>query len=290
MSSNNNMTVAGGMADWVKPQNLADAIKLAEIMAQSDLVPKDYKGKAGNCIVAMQMGAELGLAPMQAIQNISVINGRPSVWGDAALAMVLAHPECEGIEETFEADDPVYGPMAHCTVKRRGREPVTESFSKTDAERAGLWKKQGPWQQYPKRMLKYRARAFALRDSFADVLKGLSLAEEARDIPGEDIKPAEATVVEGDTRSEQLANMLSAGDAVVVEVPDENELAEAKKLKWDHIEELVVLLSAKTGQPVTEIETNITNSAGKPFLSFSLAEFEKVETWLGKTLEEEKAS
>ena len=54
-----------------------------------------------------------------------------------------------------------------------------------DAKRAGLYGKQGPWQQYPKRMLQMRARAWALRDVFPDVLRGVHVAEEAQDLPAE---------------------------------------------------------------------------------------------------------
>ena len=50
-----------------------------------------------------------------------------------------------------------------------------------DAKRAGLWTKAGPWQTYPRRMLQMRARSFALRDAFPDVLKGLISVEEALD-------------------------------------------------------------------------------------------------------------
>jgi hypothetical protein len=62
------------------PTNLSEAMALAKMIAQSDLAPKDYKGKPGNVLIAMQFGAELGVAPMQSVQNIAVINGRPSLW------------------------------------------------------------------------------------------------------------------------------------------------------------------------------------------------------------------
>jgi hypothetical protein len=82
----------------------------------------------------------------------------------------------------------VEGDTAICVAKRRGRKPVTAKFSVDDAKRAGLWGKQGPWTQYPKRMLQMRARGFALRDAFPDVLKGLITSEEAMDFPVD--KPA----------------------------------------------------------------------------------------------------
>lgn len=161
------------------PRTMDEALRFADMLAKSDLVSRDYKGKAGNVIVAIQMGAELGLSPMQALQNISVINGRPAVWGDAMLAIVSAHPECEDV---IESDD---GNTATCTVKRRGRSPVTRTFSMEDARQAGLANKEGPWRAYPKRMRQMRARAFACRDAFADALRGLNSAEEVSDIPAD---------------------------------------------------------------------------------------------------------
>lgn len=161
------------------PQSLDEAMKYSEIIAKSDIVPQDYKGNPSNILIAVQMGAELGLPPLQALQNIAVINGRPSVWGDSLIAIARAHPGCEYITETF--DDQTM--TATCTVKRRGEPEQKRHFSKADAELANLWGKKGPWQTTPKRMLQMRARGFALRDVFPDALRGIALAEESRDIP-----------------------------------------------------------------------------------------------------------
>ena len=184
----------------VLARDLPEARELAKIIAGSGLVPKDYVDKPDAVFVAIQMGAELGLAPMQSLQNIAVINGRPSVWGDAMLALVQVHPDCQDIAETFDADKMV----ATCTVKRRSRTPVVRSFSKQDAMAATLWGKAGPWKQYPKRMLQMRARGFALRDSFADALKGLISAEEAGDIPID---------VEGETIQDRIHDTGAVGNA-----------------------------------------------------------------------------
>lgn len=165
------------------PTTMAEAMEFARMLAASDMVPKDFRGKPGNCILAIQWGAEIGLGPLQAIQNIAVVNGRPSLWGDAAMALVRAHPACEWVREgvTGEGDQRT----GWCEVKRRGHEPERRTFGVADAKRAGLWGKQGPWQQYPDRMLQLRARGFALRDVFPDALRGAITVEEARDIPAE---------------------------------------------------------------------------------------------------------
>ena len=161
------------------PKDLDEAMRFADMLASASIVPKDYIGKPGNVLVAIQWGMELGLQPMQAMQSIAVINGRPSLWGDAMLALVKAHPAFEWIKEDCD------GNIATCTVKRRGEPEVTQSFSLEEAKKAGLTGKQGPWTQYPKRMLQMRARGFALRDAFPDALRGVISAEEARDTPAE---------------------------------------------------------------------------------------------------------
>ena len=136
----------------------------------------------------MQMGAEVGLAPMAAMQNIAVVNGRPSIWGDAMLAICMASKSFDhsNFSETLEGLQGSDDWAAVCEVSRYGREqPVRVRFSVADAKQAGLWLKQGPWSQFPQRMLKYRARAFALRDCFPDLLRGFHSTEEMQDVPAD---------------------------------------------------------------------------------------------------------
>lgn len=173
----------------LSPQTFDQALTFCQHLADSDLVPKDFKGKPANCLIAMQWGAELGLKPLQALQNLAIINGRPALWGDAVIALVRSSPLCEFISET---DD---GKTATCRVKRRGEPEEVRTFSVEDARAAGLVGKQGPWTQYPKRMRQMRARAFALRDVFPDVLRGLPIAEEVMDIPTVHAEPGRQAAV-----------------------------------------------------------------------------------------------
>lgn len=161
----------------LSPQTFEQALTFSNYLADSDMVPKDFKGKPGNCLVAIQWGMEIGLKPLQAMQNIAVINGRPSLWGDAVIALARNSPMCEYIVETCTDT------VATCKVKRKGEAEQVRTFSLDDAAKAGLKGKQGPWAQYPKRMMQMRARAFAIRDVFPDVLKGLPVAEEVMDSP-----------------------------------------------------------------------------------------------------------
>lgn len=168
-----------GMGFDLSPQTFEQAMKFSHMLADSDLVPKDFRGKPGNCMIAMQWGSELGLKPLQALSNIAVVNGRAALWGDAVIALVRSSPACEYVLET---DD---GHTATCKAKRKGEPEHVVTFSMEDAKLAGLAGKQGPWTQYPKRMRQMRARAFALRDVFPDVLRGMPIAEEVQDTPTE---------------------------------------------------------------------------------------------------------
>lgn len=197
-----------------------DLKEFAVMVSESGLAVKGDTPAA--IAIKIQMGLELGLTPMTAVQNIAVINGRPSAWGDVPLGIVRATRELEAFDEYFyvagkkTVTNPTEYPdtvMAVCEVTRRGMSMTRRTFSVADAKRAGLWGKAGPWQQYPQRMLKLRARGFALRDAFGDALKGLWQAEEASDIPVErDVTPAKLppnpykmeTVVEIDPPAETI--------------------------------------------------------------------------------------
>ena len=170
----------------INPENMDQLLEFANAMSKSGLVPNDYQGRPNNIVVAVQWGSEVGLAPMQALQNISVINGRATVWGDSALALITSHPKFAGVQEFFE------GEVAVCVVKRKVGDDVQETrreFSIDMAKKAGLWGRKGPWTSYPNRMLQMRARGFAIRDAFPDAMKGMITTEEANDTPRDSNPP-----------------------------------------------------------------------------------------------------
>lgn len=162
------------------PQSLNEAMELANMLANSNLVPKSYQGKPGDVLVACQWGSEIGLKPLQALQNIAVINNVPAVWGDALVALVRGSGLCEYIDQEWDPQTKT----ATCRVKRKGEPEQVRTFSEEDARIAGHLNKD-TYKKNLQRMCSIRARAFALRDVFADVLKGLKVAEEVEDYPAE---------------------------------------------------------------------------------------------------------
>lgn len=167
--------------------DLGELYRMADIFAKSTMVPKTYQGNPSNVMVAMMWGRELGLTPMASLTGIAVINDTPSVWGDALPGLCYAAKDANGqslVEDHIEEwEGEGMDMVAICKVKRRGQTSYHEErFSMQDAQRAGLLNKQ-TYKAYPKRMCMNRARAFAFRTKFADVLRGLAIAEEVQDIP-----------------------------------------------------------------------------------------------------------
>jgi hypothetical protein len=151
---------------------------------------------------------------------------------------------------------------------------VVAKFSVEDAKRAGLWGKQGPWSAYPKRMMQMRARGFALRDAFPDVLKGLITAEEAQDYPDEakpkqarDITPrnpldmvaAPAIQAETSDRAQIEDLMADTVDAVVMpstEVVDIPEVAQATE----------TVVEKQQPEPVAEMSQRVPGEDDEPWV------------------------
>lgn len=197
----------------VQLTSFEDAYRFSKCVLDSGWAPKGFQ-TAEAVLIALQHAAELGLPPMAGLQNIAVINGKPGIYGDAALAIVrksglmAEHRETE--VGTRGKDDWGY----KVTTRRTDMaEPHSETFTVADAKAAGLWGKAGPWSQYPKRMLLFRARGFALRDVYGDVLKGLRTVEELDDMPMQNVTPQRrglSAMIEGDPKGESVTQEQAA--------------------------------------------------------------------------------
>jgi len=168
---------AGGRVMAIIPQSVEEVFRLATAIHKSGLAPSAMN-KVEQITVAIMHGMELGLPPMTAVQKIAVVNGRPTIFGDAVPALLLSRGF--RLEETMDGTDDARG--ATCRVIRPDGTRIERRFTVADAKLAKLWGKAGPWTQYPDRMLQMRARGYAARDGAADVLSGLYVAEELQDI------------------------------------------------------------------------------------------------------------
>lgn len=187
--------------------SMEDMYRFATTVVNSGLAPKSFETPEA-VMVAVQFGMELGLTPMQALQNECVINGKVGIYGEASLAICMRDSSYEDHEEWFEVDkqriaeedvipaiNAKKNVVAFTEMKAKGRLPVKRAFSVADAQKASLWGKGGPWTNYPQRMLRFKARHWAEKDCFPNALKGIPLAEDLITEYGAQPKAAKARVV-----------------------------------------------------------------------------------------------
>lgn len=190
MSTNVVALKSGGSISAIVPQSIEEVFRLSQGIAASGLAPKGMD-KPEQITVAILTGLEIGLPPMFAIQKIAVINGRPSIWGDAVPALLLSR----GFKLRERMEGEGESRTAICEVVRPDGEKIERIFNVAMARKAGLWGKAGPWTQHPDRMLQMRARGFTCRDGAADALSGLYISEELEH-PMRDVTPSKPAVLE----------------------------------------------------------------------------------------------
>ena len=200
--------------------NFDRAWKTAEWLSKAKCIPQEFWGNPSDILIVVQSGHELGLSPMVSLQNMMIVNNRPSIWGDAMLAVCMKTKGMKGgFIDCIEAYNKETGEWS-CTALRDGREPITRTFDDNDA--GALLKKGGSWQMNPKRMKQMRCRSFTLRDMFPDILKGIITIEEMRDVElidkNRNFERIEKNTVE--TFKQNLKNKIneleSSGDSSVI--------------------------------------------------------------------------
>jgi hypothetical protein len=216
----------GVSAGAVELKSLDDLRWFCGTMAKSKLVPTSYQNKPEDILVCIQHGSEIGLKPLQALNTIAVIQGRPTLYGDGLPALLWGSGLLESMDEFFEGEGDRL--TAVCRMKRKASEvPITRTFSVQDAKDAGLWGKAGPWQQYKRRMLQMRARSWAARDGFADVLRGLHVREEVQDYAADAPQPRPAVTLTADGRIESSEPKSLPAPPVDADEPIDGELEPA---------------------------------------------------------------
>lgn len=207
--------VTGERVTPILPRNIEEVGRVAQAIITAGLAPDSYKGgtqaeTASRVIVGIMKGAEVGFPPITALSTIAIINGRPCIYGDGAIALAQSRGLVSKFEHRYSGEPDTDDYTCHVLIWRKGQEsPYEGHFSLKDAKRAKLLNKPGPWMTYTSRMMFNRARAFPLRDGFADCLCGLAIAEEIQDLP-----TAAAPVVASEFLDDQPRN-----DAIASEAP-----------------------------------------------------------------------
>lgn len=177
----------------IAANQVPDAFRFSRRDAEKDPSVRQGQPNAPLVLMGILKVMELDVPPQTGLGGLLPLNGRFCVWGDLAAALVQRSGKVKDHTDSkfgpaFDLDLPLgewprdYG--WDVRYWRIGQEqPYVGRFSIREAKRADLWMnaRREPWLKYPDRMLFNRARAFSLRDGFADALAGLSIAEEVLD-------------------------------------------------------------------------------------------------------------
>lgn len=159
----------------------------AEILSASNLLPRAYQKQPANVFTAMAMGEALGLKPIEAINSINVIQGKPALSAELMGAMVRRAGHKLRITCTKNP------PTATATLIRKDDpdSPFTVTWDEKAATRAGLWMSSPSWQKYPDQMMRARAVTEVCRMGAADALSGfVYTAEELGGEPQDPFAPS----------------------------------------------------------------------------------------------------
>jgi len=204
-------------------QSFAEALTMAKWLAASDLVPKQFQGKAANCLISMELAQRIGASPFMVMQNVHIIHGRP---GWSSQFIIAAINNCgrfsplrfnisdPGRKQTVEAQIYIDKRLttiteeiknqtcyAYATELKTGDEVKGPEVSVVMAVEEGWFSKAGSkWKAMPDLMLRYRAATFFGRLNCPDILMGMKTSDELEDI---DFVPPEAELKK---RTEAQAN------------------------------------------------------------------------------------
>ncbi len=162
------------------PRSITEAESLAVTLSKSQLVPEAFRNRPADTFMAIAYGLEIGIPPVSALRAVAVIKGKPTLYADAMVGLVLASGkakyftcvESDGIKATYE------------TLRVGAPGPVRKTFTLEDAKQAKLTGND-TYSKYPRQMLEARAKAALARDCYPDLLHGIYSAEEASEFRDE---------------------------------------------------------------------------------------------------------
>lgn len=183
----------------LNPAAMNQLAKMANMYAGSTMVPAVYAGNKGNCFLAIEMAARMNVSPMFVMQNLNIIQGRPSWSGAACIALIQGCKLFRGVRYVFAGQEGT--PQWSCRVQAErvsdGSVVDGPAVSMQMAMDEGWANKSGSkWRTMSALMLRYRAAAFFARTECPNLLMGFQLDDEVRDVHGDE-RQKETITLEG---------------------------------------------------------------------------------------------
>ena len=180
-------------------QSFEDAQRMAKVFVNSSLVPQQFKGDLGSCLIALNMANRMKADPLQVMQNIYIVHGKPSFSSSYLIACFNQCGRYSAIRYKFEGErgTDTWGCKAVATELATGEilEGVTVTMAMAKAE--GWYNKAGSkWKTMPELMMRYRAATFLIRSVAPEIALGFTTTEEVLDITDRAVEVTPTTLAD----------------------------------------------------------------------------------------------
>ena len=204
--------------------------QMAQALSQSTIVPKDYQGNQANAMVAIEIANRLQTSPLRVMQNLYVIQGRPSWSAQFLIASVNGSGKYDMELQYDEKKDKDGKPFScQCWTTKDGRKVSGPVIDMEMAKAEGWYGKAGSkWKTMPQIMLRYRAASFFTRMNCPELTLGFYTKEEVID---GDFK--EYPLEEMRQRVEDEINANANTEDFVEDVPEENVAEQTEEADGD---------------------------------------------------------
>ena len=159
--------------------------RAAKLLSSSSLVPQEYRGNLANCVIALNMAHRVGADPLQVMQNLYVVHGRPGWSSQFLIATFNQSGKFSALRYEWKGaegkDD--WGCRAYAVEKATGETLRGAWVDIALAKSEGWYAKNGSkWKSMPQQMLMYRAASWFVRAYAPELSMGLQTVEEVRDV------------------------------------------------------------------------------------------------------------
>lgn len=183
--------------------------RVAVMMAKSNLVPENYRGEKNipNVLIALEMANRIGASPLQVMQNLYIVHGKPSWSSQFIIAAINSCGKFSPLRYDVEGDGDKLSCVAWAYDKDTKEKLEAPRITMAMAKAEGWTTKNGSkWKTMPELMIRYRAAAFFGRLYAPEIMMGMHTIEEIDDIRANEGMSKQTAISAQDKMNEHLKN------------------------------------------------------------------------------------
>lgn len=184
--------------------------RVAKMLSESELVPKDYQKKVANCLIALELSNRIGASPLMVMQNLYIVHGKPGWSSQFLIATLNACGRFSPLR--YEETEDAGGSCRAFAQDKSTGETLYGSWVTMEMANAEGWinKAGSKWKTMPQMMRRYRAAAFFTRQFAPEVSMGIATSDEVYDISATTISSRVITETNtADKESERISHMIN---------------------------------------------------------------------------------